>query len=160
MSHDPAGLRDAGTYPRLRPLDALARALVADAEQSSAIVRQLVEVLECADVVVYVRTALGVETRGRLSFVAHGDPLTYVLVRIDLNQGPRERMAALAHELTHAVEIAEASPPVRAEADLAALYRRIGLPGPTGREIESARAVANERQAKAEVARGTPTHQD
>jgi hypothetical protein len=111
-------------------------------------------------VVVYIQTALGVGTRGRLSFVAYGAPLTYVLVRVDLGQGPRERIATLAHELTHAVEIAQASSPIRAEADLARLYRQIGVPSGKGSDFESAQAVTNEQHARTELRRGAVTRQD
>jgi hypothetical protein len=91
--------------------------------------------------------------RGALGFVAHGSPLTHVLIRINVTQGGRDRIATLAHELTHAVEVAEASPPIRTEADLAALYRRIGFSTRSPHEFESARARTNERQARTDQTR-------
>jgi hypothetical protein len=123
-------------------------------------VAQLLSALEASDIVVYVQTGLGTGVRARTSFIAYGRPLTYLLVHIDLGQGPRERGAALAHELTHALEVAEANPPVRSEAELAALYRRIGARGATSHDFESTRAVANENLARAELTRSTATRQD
>ena len=136
------------TRPRVRPLDDLARTIVASGVEASSTVRELLAAVEASDVVVYIQTAANMRDRGALGFVAHGSPLTYVLIRINVTQGTRDRIATLAHELTHAVEVAEASPPVRSEPDLAALYKRIGFRTRPPHEFESARARANERQAR------------
>jgi hypothetical protein len=138
------------THPRVRPLDGGARAIVASAGQVSPTASALIATIERADVVVYVRTGVGLPTRGVLNFSACAGGLTYVLVRIDLHQGPQERVAVLAHELTHAVEITESPSPVCTQPALAALYGRIGTAGGHAGDVESARAVANERQALAE----------
>jgi hypothetical protein len=142
------------TRPRVRALDAQARALL-DAGMATETVGRLLDALDATDVVVYVRTTLDLKTRGVLTFVSHAAPLTYVLVRVDLRQNPRDRIAILAHELTHALEIAGASPPVRSEAELASLYARIGVrAGGTG-EFESAQALSNERRARLEQDRAS-----
>ena len=148
-----------GTHPRLRPDDRCARATIWDGTQSSPTVARLVAAIEASDVVVYVRCETGLRQRGVLTFVAHGGPLTYVLVRVDIGQTARERVATLAHELTHAVEVAEASPPVQTEGDLEALYRKIGIRGDRASEFESRGAVANERLAKAELGHAAATPQ-
>jgi hypothetical protein len=139
------------TYPRVRPDDACARAIVSDGAQSSPTVARLLDTLEASDVVVYIRCGVGLRRKGLLTFVARGGPLTYVLVRVELGQTESARVATLAHELTHAAEVAEAQPAVRTEGDLEALYRRIGIPGDRAGEFESRMAVANERQAKTEL---------
>jgi hypothetical protein len=76
---------------------------------------------------------------------------------VEIGQLETDRVATLAHELTHAVEVAEAHPPVQTETELEALYRRIGLPGARPGEFESRGAVANERQARAELWRADAT---
>ena len=139
------------TRPRVRPEDGCARALVADGEQASPTVAGLLTSLEASDVVVYLRCGAGLPHRGSLTFVAHGGPLTYVLVRVDVGQPRRERIATLAHELTHATEVASARPPLETEAGLERLYRAIGIPGERKGEFESRAALANERQVKAEM---------
>jgi GH24 family phage-related lysozyme (muramidase) len=134
---------------RVRPMDAAAQQLLDRALTHSHTVARLVESLEQRDVVVYIAPALG--TSGRLTFVGYGAPLTYVMIRIDLTQREPQRSAILAHELTHALEVAEACPQPRTEADLLALYRRIGLAGVRAGEFETARASANEQRARRET---------
>jgi hypothetical protein len=148
--HDASAPTTDRTRPRVRPLDDPARTIVSIGERSSATVEQLLAALERSDVVVYVQTAARLGAPGVLTFVAHGEPLTYVLIRVELDQSPRDRIAMLAHELTHALEVAEAQPPIRSEADLVALYRTVGFRGRSARDFESARARANERQARGE----------
>jgi len=140
----------ADTQPRVRPTDDTARSLVEAAQRTSPTIAQLIANLDASNVVVYVRTALDLRTRGVLTFVAHGAPLTYVLIRIELRQRAQDRIATLGHELTHAVEIAEASSTVRSQADLAALYKQVGKPGGKAGEFESSRALVNEKRARSE----------
>ena len=148
-----------GTHPRLRPDDRCARAIVWEGAQSSPTVARLVAAVEASDVVVYVRCETGLRQRGVMTFVAHGGPLTYVLVRVEIGQPERARVATLAHELTHALEVAEACPPLQTAADLETLYRRIGIPGDRPGEFESRGALANERLAKAELGHAAATPQ-
>jgi hypothetical protein len=153
-----AGLApDDPTRPRVRPLDAATQALLDRACVASPTVAALVAALEQRDVVVYLRPALG--TRGQLTFVSYGAPLTYVQVRLDLRQPEPQRTSTLAHELTHALEVAEADPPVRSEPELAALYRRSGLPGSRHGDFESTRAVESEGRARREIAYATARRQ-
>jgi hypothetical protein len=139
------------THPRVRPLDAAARQLVEDGVDASPTISQLVVDLDGTSVVVYIRTGVGLRARGLVTFVAHGGELTYLLVKVDATQPRPARLATLAHELTHAMEIAEAGDEVQDEASLVALYRRIGTVAATG-NMESPRAQAIERQARREVA--------
>jgi hypothetical protein len=133
--------------PSVRPLDHAARAIV-ESGHSSPTVRQLLASLDASNVVVYVRSAVNLPAAGVLTYVSHAASQTYLLVRIDLKQSARDRVATLAHELTHATEVASASPPVASAGDLAALYRRIGSRGRNRHEFESAAAQANEREAR------------
>jgi hypothetical protein len=63
---------------------------------------------------------------GRLTFMAAGGGRRYVNVRVACMSNDSEQIAALAHELRHAVEIADASYVVDV-ASLRALYERIGF---------------------------------
>jgi len=56
----------------------------------------------------------------------------------------------LAHELTHAVEISRASPPITSDRELQRLYTCIGVDS-TGRRLESAAAVRAERAVHREI---------
>jgi hypothetical protein len=146
-----------GTHPRVRPDDGCAKEILWEGTQSSPTVARLVAAIEASDVVVYVRCGVGLRRHGLLTFVAHGGPLTYVLIRVEAGQLETDRVATLAHELTHATEVAEARPPLQTEADLETLYRRIGVPGERAGEFESRDAVANGRQARAEFWRAAAT---
>ncbi len=146
-------------HRRVRPDDPCAQAVIDDGTRSSPTFARLMTAIEASDVVVYVRCGVGLRRRGLLTFVGHGGPVTYLLIRVELGQPEPGRVATLAHELTHAAEVAEARPPLQTEADLEALYRRIGLPGERPGEFESLGAVANERQARAEVGHADATRQ-
>ena len=140
-------------YSRLRPEDDASRVILRDGVQSSLTVARLVDELERSSVIVYVRAVPGLHRRGLMTLIAHTDVVTYLLVRIDPGLTRRDRIAILAHELTHAVEVATARPPVRTETDLERLYARIGVPGASAHEFESVAARANETTVRAELAR-------
>jgi hypothetical protein len=127
---DPDGWSDtarpAAMFPHVRSADPDMRILIADALDSSAIVRALVERLTASDVVVFVECERDPNVRGpgRLNFMVSAGGLRYVLIRLK----PKQRAAAiamLAHELQHAVEIAE-TPAIVDEQSLAREYARIG----------------------------------
>src|SRR5262245_25096060 len=114
------------SFPHIRSTDARLRALIEDALASSATVRALAERITASDVVVFVACDNDPYVRGpgRLNFMSAAGGLRYVLVRLK----PRRRdlaIAMLAHELQHAVEIAE-TPSIVDEASLAREYARMG----------------------------------
>ena len=78
--------------------------------------------------IVYVETECAMSPRlfGRLTFMASGGGRRYVNVHVSCALTDNEQIAALGHELRHAVEIADA-PSVVDEASLAAQYARIGF---------------------------------
>jgi hypothetical protein len=146
------------TVSRVRPLDHLADAIVADGIQRSPTIAGLVDALEARDVVVYIRTRIDLPHRGMLAFAGRGGPLTYVLVEISPRQGTSDRIATLAHELTHALEVAREPSPVASADDLESLYRRIGVAVRDG-EYESAQALAIERVVMTEITSATARRQ-
>src|SRR5205814_926849 len=98
-----------------------------DGARLSLTMSALVDRLEQSDVVVYVSLDGGTAVHGTLTFVAHGGGLTYVMVRIQPVFVMADRLAALAHELEHAVEVVEAGDTITDANALAAYYRQIGV---------------------------------
>jgi hypothetical protein len=148
------GVGAVGRHPQIRSLDRLTDAILERGLRESSTLCDLNDRLGASPVIAYVETALGMPTRGALTFMAASAGTTYVLIRIDLRQTQEERVATLAHELTHALEVASARPTIRSAADLAGLYRTIGRPSVSGRDFESAAAIANERRVRHEIASG------
>ncbi|MEO8499765.1 MAG: hypothetical protein ABI565_02535 [Vicinamibacteria bacterium] len=135
------------SWAHTRPLSASAIGLIEDASERSRIVTGLLKDLEKADVVVYVSSSTPGVTTGPasyLTFISREAGVRYLMVRIDFFRlSPAERIAALGHELQHALEIA-AAPEVRDAASLAGLYRRIGRESSAGHfESEEARDTGN-----------------
>jgi hypothetical protein len=100
--------------------------------EHSSTFRRLVTRLEESTVVAYVECAAPIEfvqrtvPAGRLVFVAYVEGVRYLAVRLDCRSADVRQLAALAHELQHAVEVADA-PDVRDRLSLARLYRSIGF---------------------------------
>lgn len=93
--------------------------LVTRLEQSS-----VVTYVDCAAPIEFVQRAV---PPGRLVFVGHVEGIRYLAVRLDCRPNDARQLAALAHELQHAVEVADA-PHVRDRVSMARLYRSIGFP--------------------------------
>jgi hypothetical protein len=114
---------------RVRTTDTRLRRLVDQGARESPTFRTLVDRLNASDVVVYLHCEVVNASRrvdGRLVFVAAAGGFRYVVVRLAWLV-PRERqIAILAHELQHAVEIAE-TPAIVDRPSLAREYARIGF---------------------------------
>lgn len=103
---------------RVRGVDGRAAALLDEAQWRSSTFQQLVAQLSASDLIVYVsRTVLDGTLRGALRFVGSGaDGGRFLLVELNdaLGNGldaPSDRLAGiatLAHELHHALEVADA----------------------------------------------------
>ncbi len=123
-------------WTRTRPLSSGALALIEAAAARSAIVQTLLDDLERTDVVVYIADSMPgavVGPKSAMTLVSAATATRYLMVRIDSMRLPlQERMAALGHELYHALEVA-AAPEVKDNAGLARLYRRIGWETSAGR---------------------------
>jgi hypothetical protein len=146
--------RDGG---HVRTMDARIRAEINEGMARSAFFRDLVTRLDASDVIVYVETQCPMSPRlfGRLAFMAAGGGRRYVSVRVSCAMNDVEQIAALGHELRHAVEIAEA-PSVVDVPSLAELYRHIGFPShgvPQGAGFESRAAIESARRVWAELGR-------
>ena len=92
----------------MRALDPAGAALIADAQQKSATVRNLFKKLEASDVVTYVRIAnapKGTPEAG-FSFVGTSKAARFVMASISSEIPADRRIELLAHELQHAVDVA------------------------------------------------------
>ena len=114
---------------------------------------RLMAALDGTDVIVYVEVIrnLPPAVAGRLLFATTipGGP-RYVRVQISADGPMSMRVAALGHELQHAVEVA-AAPEVRCEASLARFYERIGTEGAVPRSYDTLAAQLAGRQVLLEV---------
>ena len=94
---------------RVRTTDQRLARLVLEGIRHSPTFRALVDRLNVSDVVVYLHgdaaPPSGIE--GRLSFLAAGGGLRYVVVRVAYLPSRARQVAILGHELQHAVEVAE-----------------------------------------------------
>jgi hypothetical protein len=118
--------RRAHTLERIRTTDRRMRKLLDQGLRISPSLRALVHRLERSDVVVYVECEGHAQARvaGRLMFVSAAGGLRYVVVRL-ARLPAAQQIAILAHELQHAVEIAE-TPAIVDAPSLAREYLRIG----------------------------------
>jgi len=149
----------AGTAPRdgshVRTMDKRLRHAIDEGLARSALFRSLVARLDGSDVIVYVEPECPMSSRlfGRLTLLGTGGERRYVDVRISCMLTVPEQIAALGHELRHAVEIADA-PAVTDDASLAAEYRKVGFASralPAGDGFESRAAIEAARQVWLEL---------
>ena len=137
--------------------DALTESLATGYALSST-VRGLVHELEDSDVIVHIVAATSRSgPPGSLQFITRGGGFRFLRITVDATLSPRRRMALLAHELQHAVEVARASNVTDADS-LASLYRRIGW-SVTGHASHYETAAAQRTGARvfAEVGEGRRT---
>jgi len=140
--------------PHVRPLNQASAALMADAQQKSATVRELFNKLEASNVVAYVHVvplATGTPESG-LRFVGTSKMARFVLISISGDSTADRRIELLGRELQHAVEIA-GMPWVTDDARFQYLMSVVGWQDTSGarRGYETAAANRTERQVRLEV---------
>jgi hypothetical protein len=136
-----------GLRGHLRTTDDRLRRLLEQGTRTSPTFRALVHRLLNSDVVVYLwcdgTNAPSMD--GRLTFLSAAGGYRYVVVRLARIASRERQIAIMAHELQHAVEIADA-PDVIDDASLEREYRRIGYARtgllPKTRSFDSDAAVA------------------
>lgn len=139
-------------WKHVRPLSEQARALAIEALGLSATVAGQFATLETSDVVVYLTHTMpphGECFRGHLRFVGATEKMRFVAVWVDPMMSPDARVALLAHELHHALEVAGA-PEVRDEGSMTVFYKRTGRPS-RGDCFETAAAARVERDVLREL---------
>lgn len=135
--------------PVIRPEHPDLRKMIDDGAERSATFQNLIARLEATSLVVYIRfdrCAGGVAACTRIA--APQDATRRLLIVLDkFGRGPSDLIALLAHELQHAIEIAEA-PHVVDEASFRHFYATTGLRHSAGYETAAAlhvtRTVASE----------------
>ncbi|MEO8681443.1 MAG: hypothetical protein ABI665_20515 [Vicinamibacterales bacterium] len=139
LAHAPVVL--AGPLQTPRPLDAWAAESFARGLARSALVRELVAVLEASNVIVHIETStqLPAELAGVTKFVTsqHGYRYLRIIVRRDLP--PLNRASVLGHELQHACEIAGSA--ADSEAAVRTLFQGIGHTETKQRDFFETRAA-------------------
>jgi hypothetical protein len=111
----------------VRTLDPKLSALIAEGRRRSPLLRELVDRLNGSTVFVYIETALlPRQLSGRLTFVGSGQAWRYLRIEIECRQSTASQVAALGHELQHAVEIANQTAAVD-PGSIRALYGTIGF---------------------------------
>jgi hypothetical protein len=123
------------------------RQLIAETAQRSTTFRSLVEEIDRSSVIVYVRVRLLASQAldGRTGLLGARFGTRYLAIELACPRSRDTQMATLAHELQHALEIADASWVVDAPT-LARHYRRIGIalgdtPGGATFETDAAQAI-------------------
>jgi hypothetical protein len=135
------------------------RQFIQDAMEASATARRLVERLQQSDLIVYVRfkvfPASGLD--GRVGLLAAVPRHRFLVIELACGRSRLVQMATLAHELHHAVEIADAPAIVDARS-LSAHYSRIGIrmsADPTSEMFETVAARETAAETRREILTGT-----
>ena len=112
----------------VRTIDSRLNALIATGARQSPVFRTLVDRLNRSTVIVYVEhRLLPGQLSGRLTLIGGGQRgWRYLRIEIECRQPLVNQIAALGHELQHAVEIADAGAAVD-QTSIRALYGTIGF---------------------------------
>jgi hypothetical protein len=143
------------TSPHVRATSSVIRSMLSEGAASPTLMA-LLRRLDVSDQVVYVAFTSSPEVpTARTRLVVSTGPVRFLRIDINARVAPGDRVPLLAHELQHAVELAEA-PDVRDDDGLRRLYRRIGSThAPDLFETTAAQRV--ERQVRRELSAHT-TH--
>ena len=150
-SPSPAAAADAPqTMPRVRGGDPSIAALIREATERSATFRRLVETIDATDGIVYVDQ--GTCRRGAQAYLAltgtMAGPHRILRIVVDTRREQTALMAAIGHELRHAVEVLSD----RAVTNDHAIYFFYQREGPTGKErFETPAAIRAGLEVFAEV---------
>ncbi|MGD9903136.1 MAG: hypothetical protein AB7U83_06670 [Vicinamibacterales bacterium] len=120
--------------PHVRPLDLVSSLAIERGLEESARVRALVAELEASNVIVHViaTPTLPPGLVGTMHVVTFLGATRYIRVHIATGAPPALRVATLAHELTHACEVARSA--ATSHAAVRELYRTIGSEVPGSRD--------------------------
>jgi hypothetical protein len=132
----------AATLSRVRAQSSEVRVLIESTLAHSPTARALAARLAATDAIVYVEVTASPQIRtARTKLVTAVARARFIRIGINMAMSERERAGLLAHELQHALEIAEHAD-VRTDDDVRRLYRRIGhAAGGDSFETDAARAV-------------------
>jgi hypothetical protein len=138
----------------VRTADPIISSVLSLAASRSPTFQALLDRLRASDLVVYVQTRyeLPQSMHGRLTFVGTGGDRRYLLVNVAWGLMDTYLIATLAHELQHAVEVAE-RPDIVDSASLGRAYESFGIQSAhrIGKTFETQRAIATGTRVLAEV---------
>jgi|SRR5689334_9836231 hypothetical protein len=138
------------TWTHVRAVSTGAQALLLEAGTHSEIINGLAEHLESSDTIVYVEIVATPDIPlARTKLVAGSAVARFLRISINSRVPWWDRVPLLAHELQHAVEIADAQN-VRTDDGVRKLYMRIGYPGGAD-QYETAAARQTEAKVRSEV---------
>ena len=136
--------------PHVRAASIDARLLIDAARARSILVREMLARLECTDTIVYVEiTASPQIPRARTKLVSASSGARFLRIGINAGITNPDLVPLLAHELQHAIEIAERDE-VRDEAGVRRLFRQIGR-GAGSDSFETDAALAVEQAVRLEL---------
>jgi hypothetical protein len=122
----PARAQTAASVPHLRTGAADLRTLLRTTAAASPALQALVERLEGSDLIIYIEIrALPASLDGRIGWIGAAGGMRFLKIEIACARLAAVQATALAHELRHALEIADA-PWIDGPAALARHYARIG----------------------------------
>jgi hypothetical protein len=115
-------------YPHVRTTDARIARLIENAVHRSPTFARLYARLQETDVILFIvpSSDLKRSLSGRLSFVTATPVVRYLRAEVRANLASTDMISTIAHEMQHALEVAEATL-VRDEVGMAAFYGQIGL---------------------------------
>jgi hypothetical protein len=153
---------DPADPPHVRVTERRLRDLFEEGKRSSPTFQALASRLEDSDVVVYIEEDRWATTSfaGRLSFLSVVGGTRYLLIRVVPLMSPIQQLAMMAHELQHAVEVAD-NPGVVDENSLFREYMRIGyLNGvtSTGLAVDTRAAIEAGARVAQELRSTTKVH--
>ena len=143
--------------PHLRPLNQTSGALMANAQQKSATVRELIDTLEASNLVayVYVTPLTKDSAESGLRFLGSSKVQRFVLITISDDSTADRRIELLGHELQHAVEVASREW-VSDDADYQRLISMVGWRDSTrARGYETTAANRTESRVRRDVRAAT-----
>jgi hypothetical protein len=147
-------VRAVDTVARLRPNGALERQMIAEGLCGSATFRSLADAIQRSDVIVYVsmRPMRDRHVNGHLEFMAATatDRLLRAVIAFPLDRVAR--IAALGHELQHAVDVASDAR-IRSGQAFAEYFSAHGRPSSAGMGYETDAARRAELQIRVDLAR-------
>lgn len=144
---------------RVRPLDMWAVETLDRGLARSSVIRSLIDTLEQSDLIVHLQTVttLPPGTAGQMRLSGDGGSCRYVRIQLQRSLLPDERAAILAHELQHALELAQSS--ARDNEAVRALFERIGQRAGSDNVFETAAARVAGVKAWFELrGRSVPAH--
>ena len=137
---------------RVRAADAIVQSFLTEGLRRSPTFAALLAAINQRDVIVYIERSMTMprDTLGRLTIVPGVRDQRYLRIHIRADLTRSESIALIGHEMTHALEIADA-PEVRGPDGLIKLYERIGHSNGGEHVYDTAAARDTGRKVRREI---------